>query len=196
MLLLHIDRKAYMGSPFVWLHLTSVILKGQWLGQWSWKVNVKILRFWKLISCKGAEIGHMLLLNINRKPYMGSPMTLTFHLEWHWKVNIKVTQISKAYIIFRKAAELGHMLLLNTNRKSYVESPSHDIWPWVTLKGQMWLIWSKIDTCIVRYCVRVSLDFNWFSLQQWVFDTSLQKIANVTPTAAVKQSVKAHAPFH
>ncbi len=28
-------------------------------------------------SRKGAELGHMLLLNINRKGYMGSPMTLS-----------------------------------------------------------------------------------------------------------------------
>ncbi len=35
------------------------------------------LRFRKLISRKGAELGHMLLLNINRKPYMASPMTLS-----------------------------------------------------------------------------------------------------------------------
>ncbi len=34
-------------------------------------------RFSKLISYKGTELGHMLLLNINRKPYMGSPMTLS-----------------------------------------------------------------------------------------------------------------------
>ncbi len=56
-------------------------------------------------------------------------------------------------------------------------------------------IWSKIDTCIVRYCVGVNPDFNWFSLQQWVFDTSLQKIAKVIPTAAVKQSAKVLGPL-
>ena len=32
------------------------------------------LRFRSLIPCKGAELGHMLLLNINRKAYMGSPL--------------------------------------------------------------------------------------------------------------------------
>ncbi len=37
--------------------------------------------------------------------------------------------------------------------------------------------------------------FNWFSLQQLTFDTSLQKIANVIPTAAVKQSAKVHGPL-
>ncbi len=31
----------------------------------------------------------------------------------------------------------------------------------------------------------LTLDFIWFSLQHWVFDTSLQKIANVIPAAAV-----------
>ncbi len=54
-----------MGSPLLWLHLTLVTLKGQCQG----------LRFWKLISLKGAELGHMLLLNINRKAYKESPMT-------------------------------------------------------------------------------------------------------------------------
>ncbi len=32
-------------------------------------------------------------------------------------------------------------------------------------------------------------------MQQWVFDTSLQKIANVIPTAAVKQSAKVLGPL-
>ncbi len=47
----------------------------------------------------------------------------------------------------------------------------------------------------MRYCVRVKPDFNWFSLQEWVFDTSLQKLANVIPTAAVKQSAKVLGPL-
>ncbi len=32
------------------------------------------LRFQSLISRKGAQLGPVLLLNINKKPYMGSPM--------------------------------------------------------------------------------------------------------------------------
>ncbi len=32
------------------------------------------LRFGILISFKGAELGHMLLLNISRKAYMASPL--------------------------------------------------------------------------------------------------------------------------
>ncbi len=45
------------------------------------------------------------------------------------------------------------------------------------------------------YCVTVNPDFNWFSLQQWVFDTSLQKIAHIIPNAVVKQSAKVLGPL-
>ncbi len=37
--------------------------------------NSRSLRFRSFISCEGAELGHKLLLNINRKAYMASPMT-------------------------------------------------------------------------------------------------------------------------
>ncbi len=40
-------------------------------------LEVSNSRFRSLISCKGAELGHILLLNINRETYMGSPMTLS-----------------------------------------------------------------------------------------------------------------------
>ena len=33
------------------------------------------LRFRSLIACKGAKLGHKLLLNMNRKAYIESPMT-------------------------------------------------------------------------------------------------------------------------
>ncbi len=39
--------------------------------------NSRSLTFQSLISCNGAGLGYMLLLNINRKAYMGSPMTLS-----------------------------------------------------------------------------------------------------------------------
>ena len=55
--------------------------------------------------------------------------------------------------------------------------------------------WSKIYRCIVRYCVSVNASFKWFSLQQWVFDTSLQKTASVMPNAVVKQSARVHGPL-
>ncbi len=46
------------------LHLTSLTVTGR-QGHF---------RFRRLISCKGAELGHVVLLNANRKPYMGSQM--------------------------------------------------------------------------------------------------------------------------
>ena len=55
-----------MGSPMTLSHLTLGDLK---------RSNSRSLRFRGLIFCEGAELGHKLLLNINRKAYMESPMT-------------------------------------------------------------------------------------------------------------------------
>ncbi len=49
MLLLNVNRKAYMGSLLMQLHLTSVTLKGQCQGH----------SVFELISHKGTELGHM-----------------------------------------------------------------------------------------------------------------------------------------
>ncbi len=38
----------------------------------------KSLRLQSFISRKGAQLGHMLLLNTNGKPYMGSPIALSY----------------------------------------------------------------------------------------------------------------------
>ena len=65
MLLLNINRTAYMGSPMTLSHLTLSDLE---------RSNSRSLRFRSLVSCKGAELGHMLPLNINGKAYMGSPL--------------------------------------------------------------------------------------------------------------------------
>ncbi len=58
-----------MGSPLVQLHLTLDILKGHSMS----------IRFRRLISRKGAELGHVLLLDTNRKSHMESP-TAPSHL--------------------------------------------------------------------------------------------------------------------
>ncbi len=55
-----------MGSPMTLSHLTLSDLERSYS---------RSFRFRGLISCKRAELGHMLLLNINRKAYMGSQMT-------------------------------------------------------------------------------------------------------------------------
>ncbi len=36
--------------------------------------NLRSLRFGSAVSCKGAEVCHVLLLNINRKAYNGSSL--------------------------------------------------------------------------------------------------------------------------
>ncbi len=131
--------------------------------------NSRSLTFWSRIYHKGAELGHMLLLNINRKAYMRSQITL-LHLTRSDLERSRSRSLKFRKFLSRKGTELDHYWKLRCR------------------------IWSKIDTCIVRYCVRVNLDFNWFSLQQWVFD-SLQKIDNVIPTAAVKHSAKVLGPL-
>ena len=50
----------------------------------------RLIRFWRPIigqSRKGAELGHMLLLNTNRKPYMGSQNACTPYIQpWPWHI--------------------------------------------------------------------------------------------------------------
>ena len=69
-----------MGSPTAPLDFTLSDLKLQ-----LERSNSRSLRYRSFISCKGPELGHMLLLNINRKPYMGSPIApshlILCHLE-------------------------------------------------------------------------------------------------------------------
>ncbi len=57
-----------MGNQMILSHLTLSGLE---------RSNSRSLIFRSLISCKGAELGHKLLLpvNINRKAYIESPMT-------------------------------------------------------------------------------------------------------------------------
>ena len=187
MLLLNNNMKAYM----VWLHLKLSDLE---------RSMSRSSKFWKLMSSKGAEllIGHMLLLNINMKLYMGSQIELS-----HLTLSDLERSISRSHrfqrLISRKAAQLGHMILLNTNRKSYMGSlkpSSHLTLSDLERSKLMCRMWSNIDTYTVRHCVRVNPEFNWFGLQQFLFFyTSLPKIANVIPTAAVKQSATVHGPL-
>ncbi len=65
MLLFNINRKAYLGSPFVHLHFTLVTLMGQSEGHSDFEA---------LYLVKGQELGHMLVFNINRKVSLGNPI--------------------------------------------------------------------------------------------------------------------------
>ncbi len=79
----------------------------------------KSLRFFPaIISHKGTELGHMLLLDINRKSYVGS-LNVLFDM-----TKSDLERLGSMLPVFqslmsRKAIELRHMLLLvfNTNKK-------------------------------------------------------------------------------
>ena len=57
-----------MGNPMTLSNLTLSYLE---------RSNSRSFRFQSLRSRKGAQLGPMLLLNNNTKPYMGSPITLS-----------------------------------------------------------------------------------------------------------------------
>ena len=80
------------------------------------------LRFRSLMSCKGSELGHMLLLTINRKAYMVSPMTLS-HLTLSDFERSNSRSLRFRSLITYKGAELVYILLLNINRKAHKQSP-------------------------------------------------------------------------
>ncbi len=79
------------------------------------------LGFQSLISRKGVELGPMILLTINRKPYMASLITSSL-----WTLIDLQRSKSKSLRfqspISHKGAELGHKLLLPINRKPYMAS--------------------------------------------------------------------------
>ncbi len=88
-----------MGSPYAPLDLTLSDIE---------RSKSRSSKFLRLICCKGAELGPMLLLNINRKPYMVSTMAPS-HLTLsdlerlksrspRFHVKVKVTHTSKLYI--------------------------------------------------------------------------------------------------
>ncbi len=74
--------------------------------------NSRSIRFQSVISRKGAKLGPMLILTINRKPYMASPMTLS----------LLTLSLRFQRLISRNGAELGPMLLLTIHRKPYMAS--------------------------------------------------------------------------
>ncbi len=103
------------------------------------------LIFRSIISGKGAELGHMLLLNISRKAYMGSQLVWLYLILLILKVNFKVTRL-----ISRKRAELGHMLLLNIIRNHIYDAQlHHQFWLWMTFT---WSLKVKI-TQILKSCI-------------------------------------------
>ncbi len=93
----------HMGSQMTLLsHLTLSDLK---------RSNSRSLIFWSLISCKGAELGHMLLLNINH----------IWGVQWHhhlwpWVTLKGQSQGHSDFEALYLVKELGHMLLWNKQK--------------------------------------------------------------------------------
>ena len=69
--------------------------------------NSRSLRFRSLICCEGADLGDKLLLNINRKAYMGSPMTSHMTLSGLERSNSSDSDFEALYLV----KELDHILL-------------------------------------------------------------------------------------
>ncbi len=67
MITVYVNWKPCMASPMTSSHLTLSDLE---------RSNPRSLRFRNLISWKGAELVHMLVLNIGRKAYMRNQMIL------------------------------------------------------------------------------------------------------------------------
>ncbi len=95
-----------MVSPITSLRLTLSDLE---------KSKSRSLGFQSFISHKGPELGPMLLLTINRKPYMGSLMT-SLHLTLSDLERLKSSSLRFQSLISHNGAELGPMLLLTINR--------------------------------------------------------------------------------
>ncbi len=93
-----------MGSPMEPSHLTMSDLE---------RSKSKSLRFLSLISCKGAELCHVLLLNINSKLYMGSPMEPS-HLMLGELEKSKSRPFKLCSLISRKGAKIGYISLFST----------------------------------------------------------------------------------
>ena len=70
------------------------------------------IRFQSGIPCKGAKLGPKLILTINRKPYMASPMTSSV-LTLSDLERLNSRSIRFQIPISRKGAELGLILLIN-----------------------------------------------------------------------------------
>ncbi len=97
LLLLGTNRKSHMGSPTAPLNLTLSDLE---------RSNSRSPKFGSLITRKGAYLGHMLLLNINRnpKPYTGNPMT-PLHLTLSDLERSKSRSLRFRSLISRKGAQ-------------------------------------------------------------------------------------------
>ena len=90
---------------------------------------------WRLVSRKGFQLGHVLLLNTNRKSHMSSTAPSHLTLSDFERSMSRSLRFWKPRS--RNGPKIGHMLLLKRNGKSFTGSPL--MWlhlTLVTLKGQ------------------------------------------------------------
>ncbi len=88
-------------------HLVSVTLKNQCQGHSDFESSYLV---------KESSLGNLLLLNISRKPFIGSPVTPS-HLTLNGIESSNPRPPRFRSIIPRKGVEYGHMLPLYINRK-------------------------------------------------------------------------------
>ncbi len=83
-----VNRNPCLASPMTSSYLTLSKLE---------RSKSRSLRFRSFVSYKRAVLGHILLLNINRKAYMGSPLVITFGLS-DLEMSMLRSQSLNAYI--------------------------------------------------------------------------------------------------
>ena len=111
---IHINRKPYMMSQMTPSYLTFSDIE---------RLKSRTLRFRSLISCKGAEVGHVLLLKYKQESIYGESIdAITLDLSDLETLMPRLLAFQR--LISRKGTDLGHVLLLNINRKPYMGSPT------------------------------------------------------------------------
>ena len=83
------------------------------------------LRFQRLISRKGAELGPMLLLTINRNPYMASPMALS---------NLTLTDIERSKFRSLRFSVVENLYGIDIYASSNITTI------WMSQKGVCWRV--------------------------------------------------------
>ncbi len=116
--------------------------------EWPWRVKINVAQFLGLISSKKAELGQILLLNINRKSYLESSVALS-HLTLSDLEKSKLRSVRFGSFISRKGVYiLGPTLQFNINRKPIMRSPMS---LWHLTSNWLWKIKIKATKILKSY---------------------------------------------
>ncbi len=100
------NRKSYMGSSMAPSHLRLSDPESS---------QPLPISFWSLISRKTAALDNLLLLNTNRKLFVGRPNCIIgFNVEGPWKVKVRSLRVWMLVHVSCEEDELGQVLLLYT----------------------------------------------------------------------------------